>query len=215
MKVQMIRQRAFIAVCIVFTTNAAAAATDDHAFPMDTNRVPPGYQALLARRLFSSSANYGRIVILPSGFVGETALSIDSHGVDGSARLTCAQAARSLWDPVFFHHPDMKLNLRVRIERCNAFLPEKAAKSLANVIEYLVRRSSAKTAHEWVALDGTDFELISPSAGMALVTPLSRGARIRAFLRIVQLLQRFCVSPEKERGEIVDSLYELAGVIVQ
>lgn len=181
----------------------------DHLVPID-GLLEPAYQTLLSRKLFVTSADFARIVILPSAASkGESAIAIYSSTIKSNklALVTWTQAERNLWYAASDNEGILSRDTPVGISRSDANLPKSVARVVSNAVRQMLSRSRPASKANRVILDGTDIEISidnlvnGPKKG--LLTPYAQGKNAMSLRRLCKMLETYCKAKSVNRSPLL------------
>lgn len=148
----------FIALCVIIIGSAAelsfAGKAGDYLMPLnDDDGIAGTYRKLYESKLFVTPGDIARYVSLP-GLKGEGETSASIHqtikkgGMPGNYWVTTLKSSGSLWDTL--PQPGSKpSSLRaIRIQRCDAPIPESTARSIHKAWVAMLQRTRSAPLNE-------------------------------------------------------------------
>jgi hypothetical protein len=213
------------AVLSLASSASSSGIAEDHLFPPDlTGDGVPDYRPLLGKKLMVTSADCGRLLVLPSpASLGENSVAVFSRG--SQCYITYTKAARNLWyqkmnqdhpikdDPYASSEP-------IKITRIDSPFPTSTALAVRRVWKEMLRRvaqGSQKGGVERVVLDGTDFEfwLVDGTQSVGgTIPPGIDGKNTSALLKIGRLLIDYCETGTARRSRIAEEIESKANHLV-
>lgn len=187
------------------------STTNDHLEPPD-ERFEPAYRKLLSRKLFTTPANYVRIVDLPSpASVGETSIAIYSKpDKPDEILITSTKAARNLYYAAFSDDPNSPKDPPMEITRCDASFPKFAADAITEGIRRTLANTHPRKKGDSIILHGTEIEFsIDDRLGRnvrGLLTPYAKGKTGAALRRLTELLEKYCKTKSENRAVLVKEI---------
>lgn len=188
---------------------AAAVAESDHLFPSEPH-IDPNYRRVLMTKLCLTQANYVRVLVLPPGMGGESALSIysDANSDDSrEVRVTCTHANASLWN--WMSRLQMSKQHEPRVTRVDATFPSSVARDVSELARQLIDNRSSVYGDQPIVEEGTDVEFaveVNGKPRSALLTRYSRGPRSEALHNLTRLLTQYCVAKPDRRTGLAESI---------
>jgi hypothetical protein len=182
----------------------------DHLVPSD-RIITRDYEKLLRRKLYLTSAELIRIVILPStGSLGETAYSLrSSDGTSDQAIVTYTHAQHNLWAEASDSDGRLTNESRAKIARLDVPCPKPLAVAISHSIGKLIAKRREWTGSGPIIVDGTDF-LFSVEKGdrqqQAVLMAGSTGMRVKTLIRLLEVLDRYCKTDSPNRNRILPQL---------
>jgi hypothetical protein len=174
----------------------------------------PGYAAFLEKKLLTTPASYGRILVLPSGgSYGEYSLSLYQGSRAEGVKLTYVSASRSVWSYLSdkssrqrpgVHEPWQDAPLR--LNRSDATLPMAAGVALRSALAAMIRR----TRGEWpggtaIALDGSDIQFSLVESGRTMTGVMTAGLsgkNLSEMRELVGLLKTYCGTSRSHQASL-------------
>lgn len=183
---------------------------NDHLMPIE-GYLEPAYQTLLSHKLFLTPANYARIVILPSGTEGESAIAIYSKPrVADEVFITRTKAERNLWQAAWQLNTNLAKVPAVNITRLDRPFPKHVAAIVSESIRQVIAKRRPLTKTNRIIVDGTDIEFSIQSrdreAFTGLLTPDAKGKNGNALRRLTELLEQYCGAKLSDRENLTNKI---------
>jgi len=176
------------------------SASADHLIPPVTEDAQDAaYHKIMREKLFVTPANYGRILIIPSGVEGETSIALYSEATPARGiefRITCTKAQKNIWFATSESSPKRSENPVIRVARYDATVPRTAIEAVHDALKKEIERrkplprSGGKTA-------------------VGILGPATQGPRISQLVRLTKALTRYCMSPSN-RSMLVGQVEDIA-----
>jgi hypothetical protein len=181
--------------CIV-ADDRVATRVNDHLVPLE-EYPDAAYLRLLSSKLFTTKADYARIVILPGSGGGEMAISLHSLADRaGNVVATCTHAARNLWYARFGEDPDAAPLAQIGIKRSDRAMPLATAIAVSNGIRRMIEKRKPLVKGDTEPLHGFTivFSVGNDRALTGVLTPVARGSNARNLRNLTLLLEQYCRS---------------------
>ena len=201
--------------CVGLARNLVAAPEDvDHLIPVTREELEPTLQRLLERKLFLSSANDGRIIVMPPGIHGEYSVAIHSDPASSTGTtITYTEAARNISAPVvadLVQGISPKDERGVLVRRLNVPIENSIAAGVSSVLRQSVGRAHPLPKIGWIAtdivLDGTSYWFLangrSSKPMQGLLGPTMKGRYTDGLRRLTQHLVDYCLAKADGRTEM-------------
>jgi len=189
-------------------------SASDHLIPVNFD-FELEYRALLAQKLFASSADYGRAVIMPSAASeGESCVAVYLRGNTSGTnetRIAYSKADRNIWYAQSESNPNRSHEGPINVQHVDLPFPQSAALEIAKVWRQMLCRTrpSVTTGKERVIVDVTTVELsLINKEGEAWYgsLPQSRGSSTNALYELARLLIAYCNSEPSKRPSVADQI---------
>ena len=170
----------------------------------------PQLRPILEAKLLVTPANYGRMITMWRPNLGESAVSLycKAAGAEADCFVTLTRAQRSL-DYVMANHREDADPLRevkkVNVVRKDARIPNQLAATFRRCVGVLLPKTGDRRVDPVVGwgFDRIEFWLCEPGAGCKKSdAPNHPGNRIRALIKMGDLLARYCETAESNRPAI-------------
>lgn len=210
---------------LALTTDTASAKPKeaqpnaDHLVPIGES-ILPGYAKLLDRKLYVSSTDRIRIVVLPSvASIGETAVSFDLDRKDSNkAVLICTHAEANLWAEAFHLDVNLRHEPNVRVHRTDVSFPKSLALGLSEILQDMIRQSHEPQSTDRIILHGTHILFFARGSGQAQwarLAPESAGKNSDALRTIAELLVKYCKNPPADRASLAAQIQGQVAKLIQ
>lgn len=205
----------------------ASQSTDDHLVPASeyfdpTDKGQTAYWKLLEQKLFVTPADIARFVQFPGATGAETAMAVyQASGKSSGYRVTITQPSSSLWETV--PQPGEQRNAKQRpitVERCDAPLPDSAARPIHEVWLTMLRQAKSEPKSESISVDNTIeiFTAVAPD-GKTLrgqsPRELVKAGNVSALVDLVNSLIHYCDVPESERADMAKQIERDASTLLK
>src|ERR1700730_3229197 len=155
--------------CVWLTERTCHAQS--HLEQGEDHLVPPvgeeevSYKEFLKKKLFVTPADYGRILIMPSGIEGEASIALYSKkGRNGRPEfeITCTKAAANLCYETSEPNTKRSQNPAINVARCDATIPQITVEAVRDALKTEIERGHPLGGHGAVYVDGTEIEFTLP-----------------------------------------------------
>ena len=184
---------------------ACQGSNPDHLIPVSFDSELE-YRALLIQKLFLSTAEYGRAVIMPSAASeGESSVGVySSGGAQPEVRVAYAKAERNIWYAQSESNPNRSHEPPVKVSHIETSIPGSTAVAIRRAWKQMLcqTRPSVRTGNERVVVDATDVEFsLVDREGEALYgrSPQERGKNTEDLYQLVKLLVSYCEAEPSKR----------------
>ena len=193
------------------------SASADHLIPPVTEDAQDAaYHKIMREKLFVTPANYGRILIIPSGVEGETSIALYSEATPARGiefRITCTKAQKNIWFATSESSPKRSENPVIRVARYDATVPRTAIEAVHDALKKEIERRKPLEPIGKAYVDGTAIEFALPRSGgktaVGILGPATQGPRISQLVRLTKALTRYCMSPSN-RSMLVGQVEDIA-----
>ena len=174
------------------------------------------YKEFLKKKLFVTPADYGRILIMPSGVEGETSVALYSEkSRDGSVefKITCTKAAANLWYATSESNPKRSQNPAINVARCDTTIPQKTMEAVRDALMAEIKQRHPLGGHGAVYVDGTEIEFSVPQnngdVAIGILAPTTKGPKMTQLTKLAKALADYCMDP-KHRAKAITEIETIA-----
>ena len=199
---------------VVFVLTAISVNSEvDHLIPLDIRYLEPNARQMLARKLFASPANYGRLVVIPPGIRGEQSVAIysDSKSPTGFV-VTCTEAETNVCNATSKDTTNRKNEDEINVRRTDIFAPKSMCMAVSQAVHKMVSNTApADLADRFV--DGTTLWFSANVEGKTiegLLTEEIRGPSATLLRQVADELVDYCAAPTSERLKYGNRVEETA-----